>query len=132
MTIVRHRGVAQTSEQLTYAHASTAATLVSDVGFVVPTGGNFTLDRVLYVNPTGLAASGSNFFTINVLAGATVMASFATSATALAAGVTQLLVNSATPANLTAASGVSLRLQLVLTGTATLPAGQVRIEGRLL
>lgn len=126
-------------EKVTFrlTNASTAVTLTEKVGWTVPTGQSFKIDRVMYNNPTGLAVDATNYFTI-ALKGATsgvVYASWSTltgTQGALLADTPVTLVNNATPANLVAAAGEPLQATYTKTGTQTLPAGCLVIEGRLI
>lgn len=117
-------------------HAQTTATLNTKFYRVRSIGdgpGNFKIEAVEYVNPTGLAASTSNYFTIALKKGSTVMASWSTRTAdqgALVANTFVTLVNSATPANLWAASLDELSLDLALTGTQTLPPGTLIVHAR--
>ena len=105
--------------------------------WVVPAGRSFRLDRAVYVNPTGLAEHADNWFEVAVKKGSTTMATINTDAdgagdNSIAADTFTTLTNSATPANLVAAAGDVLSLVLDETGTATLPAGKLVVEGRLI
>jgi hypothetical protein len=87
----------------------------------------------MYCNPTGLAADAANYFTVKVLNGAAVAASWSTQTTgdgALGADVPVAL--NLQSANVVVPANTKLSLQLDETGTATLPAGRVVIEGELL
>lgn len=103
----------------------------------VPTGRSFILDRALYINPTGLAEDAGNWFQVAVKKGSTVMADTNTDSdsagadNSIAADTFTELAKSATAANLVAASDDVLSLVLDETGTATLPAGKLVVEGRL-
>lgn len=114
-------------------HASTAATLSTKV-WKVPAGRSFRINRVFYVNPTGLAANVSNFFVIAALNAALTAYSWSTSTAgqgSLVANTPVELVASGTPANLVLPAGTELSFALTLTGAATLPAGRVVLEGDL-
>jgi hypothetical protein len=93
----------------------------------------FRIDRVMYINQTGLAQDATNFFAIKLMNGATVMASWSTETGqqgTLTADTFVQLVNSGTDANLVAAADDVLSVQFDESGTATLPAGRLVIEGR--
>lgn len=95
----------------------------------------FRVDRVFYNNPTGLATSATDFFDIQILKDATVVANWSTETGqegTLTADTSVDLSLSATAANLVFAAGDELILNLDETGTATLPAGRIVIEGRYL
>lgn len=103
--------------------------------WTVPAGRKFRLRRAVYINPTGLAADPTNYFDVEVLKGATVMAKWSTltgSDGALVADTPTTLALSATDASRVAAAGDVISLSLNETGTATLPAGRIVIEGELL
>lgn len=104
--------------------------------WTVPAGRKFRLDRVWYNNVTGLAEDVTNFFTVVIQKGATVMASWSTETTAgdgsLVADTPVDLTKTATDADLVADAGDVISLLLDEDGAATLPAGSFVIEGRLL
>lgn len=118
-------------------NASTAATLTEKLGWSIPVGFAYRIDRVMYNNPTGLAADASNYFTI-ALKGVTsgiVYASWSTQTSgqgALPVDIPVTLVLNTTDANLVAAAGEFLQATYTKTGTQTLPAGALIIEGRLI
>ena len=101
--------------------------------FLVPTGRTWKLDRATYINPTGLAVDATNFFTLQVLNDATVMADWSTETTvgegAIPADAHATLVNSSTAADLVAAAADVISVNYAEDGTATLPAGMIIIEG---
>lgn len=118
-------------------NASTAATATEKLGWTVPTGRKLRIDRVMYNNPTGLAADASNYFTIALkgVTSGTVYASWSTLSTAqgaLTADTPVTLVLNATDANLVAAAGEFLQATYTKTGTQTLPAGCLTIDARLI
>ncbi len=116
-----------------YAHAQpTANTDQTDKLFVIPAGKKFRVDKVDYVNPTGLAA-GAGGYIINIMKGATSMAKWSTvtgQEGTIAADTFVALTLSATDADRVAAGGDEIRLFLDASGTATLPPGRVTIHGR--
>lgn len=122
---------------MSYDHAQTAATLSVKL-WKCPTGRSFVVDRVVYVNPTGLATDASNYFVgevKNTTAGVTMDTVFNTNSAGGAALVANTFATgalSATAANQWLASGDEMSLVLTKTGTQTLPAGHIVIEGRLL
>lgn len=129
------------AERLTFrmTNASTAATITEKLGWIVPPGRKFRVDRVMYNNPTGLAADPTNIFTIAVkgVTSGIVYASWTTltgapAQGALSADVPVTLVNNATDANLVLAAGEFLQATYTKAGTQTLPAGCLVIEGRLI
>lgn len=97
----------------------------------VPAGRKFRLDRALYINPTGLALDANNYFVVSVKKGSTIMASRSTETDAIAADTPTALTLSATAADQVAAADDVISLVLDETGTATLPAGKLVLEGRL-
>lgn len=115
-----------------FDHAAVSADTTSWV-WTVPAGRSFRINRVMYCNPTGLAADAANYFAVKILNGAATAASWSTQTSAdgaLGADVPVALnlqnVNLVVPAN------TKLSLQLDETGTATLPAGRAVIEGDLI
>lgn len=93
----------------------------------------FRISKVRYVNETGLAGSGANFFNIKLLKGATVAANWSTDSGAqgtIAASTFVDMVLSATDADQVFAADDVMSLFLDETGTAALPAGRIVIEGR--
>lgn len=93
----------------------------------------FLVEQVRYVNPTGLAADASNHFDIQVKNGATVVANWSTETGEEGALTADLHVD----LSLSTVAGALLldvddvlSLNLAETGTQTLPAGRIQIEGR--
>jgi hypothetical protein len=122
---------------LMYDHAQTAATLSVKL-WKCPVGRSFVLDRVVYVNPTGLATDASNYF-VGELKNTTTSAVMDTILNTNSAGGAAVTANafatgalSATAANQWLAANDEMSLVLTKTGTQTLPAGHIVIEGRLL
>jgi len=93
----------------------------------------FRVERVLYVNPTGLVEHAANFFVIKLTKGATVVASWSTETGqegTLTADTFVELTLSSTDANLVFAAGDEMKLFLdEAAGVATLPAGRLVVEG---
>lgn len=119
--------------QISLDHASTAASLTTKV-WKVPAGRSFRINRVFYNNPTGLAANASNYFDIRALNAALIAAKWSTltgSDGTLAADTPVELVLQ-TDANRVLPAGTVLSFAFILTGTATLPAGRVVLEGDLI
>lgn len=109
---------------LTYQNASLAATTT----WPLYTAWTATrVRRAFYVNPTGLALNASNYFTIELKRGATVVANGISTATAalVASAWTSMTI---VPASAVLAAGQSLDVVFTRTGTATLPIGQLLIE----
>lgn len=94
------------------------------------------VDRISYVNPTGLAQGASNYFTLSVKKGSTVIGSWSThtgSEGTLTADTFVTFTLSTTDADLVFAAGDQISFVLSETGnTASLPAGSLVIEGHLL
>jgi len=111
-----------------FAHAQVTA----DTTLVMwKAGRKLRVKRVVYVNPTGLAQDPTNYFTVKLLKGATVVASWSTLTGAqgtITADTPVELVPSATAADLVFAADDLMKLFLDETGTATLPAGHVVVE----
>ena len=97
---------------------------------------HFQVERVDYVNPTGLAGDASNYFNIKLQYGSTtVIANWSTLSSAegtLTADTWVAMTLNATPANLVLAPGTEVSLFLDETGTSSLPAGKLVIHGRFL
>ena len=91
------------------------------------------VDAVQYINVTGLAASATDYFNIKLQKGSTIMANWSTQTSAQGAIAADTFVSpvlSSTDANLVAAAGDVLKLNLDETGTQTLPAGHIVVHGR--
>ncbi len=134
MAIRRQNKLLQERISIPFDHISVTADLTVKL-WDVPSGRKFRLERVLYNNVTGLAQDGTNFFDIQILKGATVMANHSTETGqegTLTADTPVELVLSATDANLVADGGDVISLFLEEGGAATLPAGVFVLEGRLL
>lgn len=122
---------------MTYDNASTAATLSVKL-YKCPADRKFVVDRVIYVNPTGLATDASNYFlgeVKNTTASVTMNTVFNTNSAggaALTANAFATGVQSATAANRWLAANDELSVVFTKTGTQTLPAGHLVIEGRLI
>lgn len=122
---------------ITFDHAALSDTTTTKL-WKCPAGKSFVVDRVSYINPTGLAADGTNAFMGEVKNGSTVMATlFNTDSgdadgAALAADTFVEGTLSATAADLWLDATEVLSVVFTEDGTATLPAGRLVIEGRLL
>jgi hypothetical protein len=96
----------------------------------------FLVEKVRYINPTGLVEDATNFFDIQVKNGATVVANWSTETTVgegtIAADTWVDLTLSTTGSDLVLALDDVLSLNLDENGTQTLPAGRIQIEGRYL
>jgi SpoU rRNA methylase family enzyme len=118
---------------LTYDHAALTADLTVKLLDIPSLAAAFRVDKVAYINPTGLAASGTDFFEISVKNGATVVAGPLSSAVSpIAADTFTDLTLSATDANRVLDPGEILSVLFDETGTQTLPAGRIVIYGRFI
>ncbi len=114
--------------------ASTAATATLFL-WKNDSGEKVRIDKVKYVNPTGLVADAANYFVIQLKQGAVVLASWSTQTGqqgAIAANTYIDLVLSATDDDLIIDPGEALTLVLTKTGTQTLPAGTFQTSSRLI
>lgn len=120
---------------LTYDHAQATATTTVKL-WKIPAGRKFVVERVSYINPTGLVGDNTNAFAGTLQNGADVMATLFNTDTdaggaSLAADTFVEGTLHATPANRWADAADVISLVLTETGTATLPPGRLVIEGRL-
>ena len=95
----------------------------------------FRVDSVHYVNDTGLVADATNFFNLKLQNAAVVVANWSTETGeegTLTAATFVDFTMSAVAGALNLAAGEALKLVLDEDATATLPAGQIQIEGRYL
>jgi len=122
---------------LTYDHGALTATTTVKL-YKVPAGRTLRVDRVSYINPTGLVEDNANNFAGAVNNGATVVATlFNTDANLDPDTGATLAVDTfvegtlATSADCVLAAADILSFVATETGTATLPAGHLVIEGRL-
>lgn len=95
---------------------------------------DFRVDRVLYINPTGLAADATNFFDLTVMNGAAQIAGWSTETgeEGSIAADTFVVLTAGAAADQKLDAGDVLSLAMTEDGTATLPAGRFVIEGRYL
>jgi hypothetical protein len=122
---------------VSYDHVSVSATTTWKMWKAPRLG---VVDYVVYNNPTGLAADFANYYTVELLDSATIMASWSTCKTdaavpgngALSADTFVEVVKSGTAANLRFAAADVLSLSAVKTGTQTLPVGRVVVFGHYL
>lgn len=118
------------------ANASASLTATTTVKLFKCKDRSFRLDRAFYNNPTGFAADPTDYWTVAVLKGTTVMASWSTLSTAqgaLTADTPVNLVLSATDANTVADDGDVISMKFTKTGSpAALPPGRLVLEGRYL
>lgn len=126
-------------ERVTLVYQQAALTAdTTAVVYEVPAGRSFRVDRVRYYNATGLAEHASDYFAISAKNGSTVVAGPLSTDSAgagdngiVAATWTDVAVVTAAGANVLAAAAV-LTVLFDETGTATLPAGVVVIDGYLI
>lgn len=133
MGLPRDEDEFQAYVEIPFAHAAVTADTGPAKLWRCPTGRTFVVDSVDYINPTGLAADGSNYFAVQIKQGSVVVAQHSTltgAQGALPANDFVSLVKSATPADLVIEAGEVLDLTLDETGTASLPAGSGTIRGR--
>ncbi len=124
---------------LSYDHAALTGTTTVKL-YKVPTGRTLRVDRVSYINPTGLVEDTANNFAGAVKNGSTVVASlFNTDSdldpdtgASLAADTFVEGTLSATDSERVLVAADILSVVFTETGTATLPIGHLVIEGRLL
>jgi hypothetical protein len=100
--------------------------------YKVPTARKLRVRKVEYVNPTGLAADGSNYFVVAAKNGSTVIASKSSAAAEFAADTVTELTQSATDSDMVLDADEELSLSLDETGTATLPAGKLIVHAWLI
>lgn len=127
-------GVAGDQVSIVVDHAQVTADTTSKA-FKTHPSRHFQVERVDYVNPTGLATDASNYFNVKLLNGATVLANWSTLTGAegtLTADTFVAMTLNSTAANLVLNPGTEVSLFLDETGTATLPAGKLVIHGRYL
>jgi hypothetical protein len=117
---------------LSFDFASTTTTVATKL-WKTSAGRLFRIDRVFLNSPTGLAANASNYATFNVLNGALVAAKWSTLTGAegtLSADVPVDLTTTAASLGLPVSTNLSF--QIAVTGTVTVPAGRIVVEGRYL
>lgn len=93
------------------------------------------VDRVEYINPTGLAAHASNFAVISLKNGAVVVADWSTETGeegTIEANTPIDLTLSATDTERVVDAGDTLSLSVAESGSTTVPAGRVVVYGRYL
>lgn len=121
---------------LDFDHVSVTADTTIKL-YKVPAGKSLRIDRVTYINPTGLAQDASNTFNVKITDGTVVIASWDTTTTTGQGSLpandwVDLVLIADTGTNRVLAETEILTLFLDETGTATLPAGRIVVEGRLL
>lgn len=135
---MNRRPIKSEAERISFAYDHGALTANTTVKlFKAPAGRKFRVDRALYINVTGLAEDTANNFAIQLKNGATVVANIANTDSDLDPDVGASIAANTfvegvpTSTNVLAAAD-ELSLVFTETGTATLPAGRIYIEGRLL
>lgn len=123
---------------LSFDHASVSATTTWKF-WKCPAGKKFVVDRVSYINPTGLAGDPTNAFMGELKNGSTQMAlvfntdtNDATPGVTLAADTFVEGTLSATASATWLAAGDVMSFVATEDGTQTLPAGRLVVEGRLI
>ena len=125
--------------EIPFSNASLSATFATKI-FKNRTDRHFLVEQVHYDNPTGLAASDTNYFALAIKnptkSGTPSPATWSTKLTggqgALVADTYIVMVNDATLANTVLNPGDELQFVGTLTGAATLAIGQGVIHGRYL
>lgn len=120
---------------ITCDHAQLTGDLTVNL-YDVPSGRQLKVERVRYINPTGLAEDASNYFAISVKNGSTVVAGplstdSAGAGTNSIAADTFTAITVATDGSEVLDAGDVLSVLFDETGTATLPAGRVVIDALL-
>lgn len=121
----------------TFDHAALTATLAAK-RYKVPAGKTLRIERILYVNPTGLAADNTNTFRLEIFNGANLVSlvfntdgNDVPAGAALAANTYIDQAPTGVAANQVFAGGDTVTATFTLEGTQTLPAGTLILEGRL-
>lgn len=128
---IRPKSITQERFMLSIDHAQFTGDLAVKVA---KPSRQFVIDKVRYVNVTGLAADAANYFEIQVLLGAAVAATWSTETGqegTIAVDTFVDLVNGVSPLRVGAADA-EIILNFDETGTATLPVGRLVIEGSYL
>lgn len=134
----RENELSQERLSLSFAHAALTATTTLKL-WTPPAGRGFALDRVLYINDTGLAGDATNTFKLEIKNGATLMTEVFNTDTndaipgaALAAATFIEKDTDAEVPSRALSLAETLSAVFTLEGTQTLPAGRLIVEGRLL
>jgi hypothetical protein len=120
---------------LFFEHPQATETAEHSIAAPVGPPGPYRIDRVRYVNPTGLAEDATNFFALEVLIDGEVAATWSTETGeegTLPAGEWVEFTLAEDVADLVGQSGDEITLALTEDGNATLPAGRLQLEGRFL
>lgn len=120
----------------TYDHASATADTTIKL-WKNTSGQQLRIDRVEYINPTGLAGSASNAFNIKLMQAAVVIANWDTDSDVVGQGTIAAntwiqLANSATDADLVIEDGEEIAVFFDEGGDTTLPAGRLQVKGRFI
>lgn len=123
---------------MTYDHAALTSTTTVKL-WKCPAGKSFVLDRASYINPTGLAEDTTNTFKGEVKQGSVVMATLFATDSDLAGADNSLAADTFVEGTLSSTASdlwvdATELISIVFTegGAATLPAGRLVLEGRLL
>jgi len=115
-----------------YEHAQVTADTTIHL-FKTPADRGFVITGVDYVNPTGLAASATDYYVISVKhgTGPVIAASWSTQTgqEGTLGADTQVALTNGTLANRTVPPGTQVDLVLDETGTQTLPLGRINLKG---
>lgn len=121
----------QEARMISYDHGTEAAT--ATVKLWGSKTRAFRVDRVWYNNPTGFAASTTDYWTITIKDGSTVLASWSTHTTDQGALTANTPVDLVIQSTTDLAAGDTLTVVFTTTGApASLPAGRLVIEGHSL
>lgn len=131
MTAPKRPSVTDDSFVLSYDHAAASADTTIKLWKLRK---RFIIDKVQYINVTGLAEDAANYFNIKVLIAAVVAANWSTETgqEGTIAANTFVAPTLAAAASRVGALDAEISLVLDEDGTATLPAGRIVIEGRYL
>lgn len=123
---------------LCFDHVALSATTTQKL-WLAPAGRGFAVDRVLYINDTGLTGDATNAFKLELKNGATLITEvFNTDTNDVPAGATlaaATFIERDTDAEVPSRAlnqGDTLSAVFTLDGVQTLPAGRLIVEGRLL
>lgn len=136
MTIPRRPSREQEQAEFIFSHPEVTATTLTKE-WLNKSGRQFKVDKISYVNPTGLAGHADNHFAVQIKQGSVVVGAWSTDSDVVGQGTIAAntwiqLVLSATPADLIVEPDEGLDLNLLEGGTATLPVGKVVVCGRFL
>lgn len=119
-----------------FAHAAIPTT-ETDKLYKVPAGRKLRLDRITYINPTGLVGDNTNAFSMQIKNAATLVSLvFNTDTDDVPAGASlaaDTFIDQAptVPTAAVFAAGDIVSVVITEDGASTLPAGRLKLEGRL-